>query len=105
MLYLATGVQFKNLGLSHVGILSWGNLIDPNAYIDNTININILVRSRALFHKNAKSTRDEKGFKNKPWRILIIVHNGIELLLMKLIAKIKKHRKGIDQSYKEFYSL
>ena len=30
-------VQFKNLGLSHVGILSWGNLIDPNSYIDNTI--------------------------------------------------------------------
>ena len=34
---LVRAVQFKNLGLSHVGILSWGNLIDPNSYIDNTI--------------------------------------------------------------------
>ena len=30
-------VQFKNLGISHVGILSWGNLIHPTSYIDFSV--------------------------------------------------------------------
>ena len=30
-------VRFKNLCISHVGILSWGNLIYPNSYIDFSV--------------------------------------------------------------------
>ena len=31
-------VRFKNLCISHVGILSWGNLIYTNSYIDFSVN-------------------------------------------------------------------
>ena len=30
-------VRFKNLCISHVGILSWGNLIYTNSYIDFSV--------------------------------------------------------------------
>ena len=30
--------QYKNLGFSQVGILPWGNLRNPNSYIDYTVN-------------------------------------------------------------------
>ena len=35
-LYLLS-VRFKNLCISHVGILSWGNLIYTNSYIDFSV--------------------------------------------------------------------
>ena len=34
---LVLSVRFKNLCISHVGILSWGNLIYTNSYIDFSV--------------------------------------------------------------------
>ena len=37
--HLLLSVRFKNLCISHVGILSWGNLIYPTSYIDFSVEI------------------------------------------------------------------
>ena len=37
VIVVVLSVQFKNLGISHVGILSWGNLIYPISYIDFSV--------------------------------------------------------------------
>ena len=35
--HMLLSVRFKNLCISHVGILSWGNLIYTNSYIDFSV--------------------------------------------------------------------
>ena len=47
---LVLSVRFKNLGFSHVGILSWGNLRTPNSYIDFSVGSGGNFEFRGLLH-------------------------------------------------------
>ena len=47
---LILSVRFKNLGFSHVGILSWGNLRTPNSYIDFSVGSGGNFEFRGLLH-------------------------------------------------------
>ena len=68
-------VRFKNLGFSHVGILSWGKLRTPNSYIDFSV-------SWAL----------HRGWEKISRKVAVVLKSKI-FVIKKIGKAVKKFRK------------